>query len=407
MQNQLNEQKCKSLLKTPGKYCDGNNLWFVVGKNQRGKWVLRYTAAKNKRREMGLGAYPQIGLRDARKRASEHLNLMSLGRDPIDERENKKNLEAVPTFGLCAEKYISNQRGSWRNQKHAQQWENTIRQYCDPILSKPVNLITQDDILAVLLPIWSIKHETASRLRGRIEKVIGYAVAAKHRAPGNPALYKGSLEFLLPKVKRTIKHRPSLPWKEVPRFWSELRAQKSVSTDALAFLILTAARSDEVRSMTWKEINFETSTWTIPGSRMKLEETHTVPLSLIAIQILRSIEERGPNDYVFSGRKSNKNAISDVNLSNVIERMNKRAQPNQGYYDPDGREACPHGFRSSFRMWAAEMTEHPRDAAEFALAHKLPDAVEAAYQRSTLFAKRIELMNDWSSYVVSKFKDTQ
>lgn len=401
MQSGLNELRCKSLLKTPGKYGDGGNLWLVVGKNLRAKWVLRYAVA-GARREMGLGPYPQVGLKEARTQAMARLNEVRQGKDPIADRAAKAVISKVPTFGECADRYIDNQRAGWRNPKHAQQWTNTIFQYCTPILSKPVDKVTQDDVLAVLLPIWSEINETGSRLRGRIEKILGFAIAAKHRTDGNPATYKGSLEYLLPKVKRTTKHHPSLPWREMHRFWTDLRSQQGVAKDALAFLILTAARSGEVREMVWGEVDFENATWTVPGNRMKPGLTHTVPLSHAAIEILRSQKQGAPDEYIFSLRRDT--PLSDMTLSAVIKRMNKKKEETeeQGFLDPDGREASPHGFRSSFRMWAAEESSFSRDVAEFALAHKLPDVVEAAYQRGTQFAKRIEMMSNWTTFVTEQ-----
>lgn len=398
MKSGLNELKCKSLLKTPGKHGDGNNLWFVVGENQLAKWVLRYTLS-GQRREMGLGSYPQVPLKEARNQALVRLNEVRQGRDPIKERAAKALISKTPSFGACADLYIKNQRDGWRNAKHAQQWGNTIRQYCGPILSKSVDQITQDDVLAILNPIWATKNETASRLRGRIEKVIGFAIAAKHRTEANPAIYKGSLEYLLPKVKRIVLHQPSLPWREMQRFWADLQNQKGKAKDALAFLILTAARSNEVRDMTWKEVDLKNETWTVPGHRMKLGMTHTVPLTMAAIHLLVSQKIGAPEDFVFRGQGRKSPAMSDMTLAAVIKRMNKKAALGMGYYDPDGRAVCPHGFRSSFRIWAAEESGLPRDVAEFALSHKLPDEVEAAYQRSTLFVKRIHLMKNWSNYI--------
>jgi integrase len=392
----LNELRCKALLKTPGKYGDGNNLWFVVGPNQRAKWVLRYTV-HSKRREMGLGPYPQVSLKEARLQAMTRLSEVQQGADPINEREVKPPINQMPSFGECAKRFIENRREGWRNAKHAQQWANTIEQYCKPIFNKPVDQVSQDDVLAVLLPIWAEKNETASRLRGRIEKVLGYATAAKHRTQANPAVFAGSLEYLLPKVKRTVKHHPSLPWRQMPAFWAELRVQNGVAKAALAFLIFTAARSGEVRGMTWGEVNFEEATWTVPGERMKLGKTHIVPLSTTALAILKTMQQGAPGDYVFTtwGRSP----LSDMTLAAVIKRMNERAEPGATYLDADGRAISPHGFRSSFRVWAAEEPNHPKDVAEFALAHKLPDPVEAAYQRSTLFEARKSLMQSWDDWV--------
>jgi len=375
------------LLKSKGKWCDGNNLWFVVSQNQTAKWVLRYTRA-GRRHEMGLGSYPQVSLKEARSQAMLHLSEVRHGKDPIAERTTKSNRSNAPTFADCANQYIGNQQQGWRNKKHIQQWQNTIDQYCAPILEKPVDKVTQEDVLAILLPIWSEINETASRLRGRIEKVLGYAIAAKYRSEMNPALYKGSLEYLLPKVKRVVKHQPSLPWQEMPRLWSHLNDQNGLAKDALMLLILTASRSGEIREMTWQEVDLKNATWTIPSHRMKLGVTHTVPLSQPAIEILQR-QKRGSNkDYIFSIRSNR--PLSDMTLSALIKRINKlkSQQSMPGFYDSDGRGVTPHGFRSSFRMWAAESAKYQRDVAEFALAHKLPDAVEAAYQRSTLFSER-------------------
>jgi integrase len=337
--------------------------------------------------------------------AMARLNEVRQGKDPIADRAARAVISRVPTFGECADRYIENQREGWRNPKHAQQWTNTIHQYCGVILAKPVDKVSQEDVLAVLLPIWSEINETASRIRGRIEKILGFAIAAKHRADGNPATYKGSLEYLLPKVKRTSKHHPSLPWREMQSFWTDLRSQQGVAKDALAFLILTAARSGEVREMVWGEVDFEKAIWTVPGKRMKLGVTHTVPLSPAAIEILGRQRPGASDAHIFSLRRDT--PLSDMTLAAVIKRINKRkaACEGQGYFDPDGREASPHGFRSSFRMWAAEESEFSRDVAEFALAHKLPDEVEAAYQRGTQFAKRIDMMNDWSNFVTRLASD--
>jgi integrase len=268
-------------------------------------------------------------------------------------------------------------------------------------LKKSIDKVDQEDVLSILLPIWSEINETASRLRGRIEKVIGFAIAAKYRTDMNPAIYKGSLEYLLPKVKRVTKHQPSLPWQDMQRFWTDLSAQSGLAKDALSLLILTAARGGEVREMTWGEVDIESATWTVPGERMKLGITHTVPLSQPAIEILLRQKHGEKDEYIFSIKRDR--PLSDMTLAAVIKRMHKKLiqQGLAGYTDPDGRPASPHGFRSSFRMWAAETATYQRDVAEFALAHKLPDAIEAAYQRSTLFAKRKKMMTDWSKMLIS------
>lgn len=405
MKNVLSDKKCQTLIKQPGKYSDGNNLWFVVNEKNQAKWVLRFTI-NTKRREMGLGSYPQTSLKEARSSASDQQLLVRKGIDPINTRSNTKLRAALtPNFRSCADSYIKNQRDGWRNAKHAQQWQNTINEYCMPLLDMPVDEVTQDDVLRVLLPIWQTKNETASRLRGRIERVLGYATAARYREGANPAVFRGSLEFLLPKVKRIVKHHSSLPWAELPRFWKDLESISGEAKEALRFLILTAARSDEVRAMTWSEINFKEGIWTVPANRIKQGIVHTVPLSLEALAILEKRSQSNPNDLVFCSKWKPRNSaaiqrpLADSTLSKIISRLNKKTnQKENQYLDPDGREASVHGFRSTFRMWAAEISGHPRDVAEFALAHKLPDAVEAAYQRSTLFEQRKRLMNAWSNY---------
>jgi integrase len=407
MKSALSDRKCQTLLKQPGKYSDGNNLWFVVSEKNQAKWVLRFTI-KTRRREMGLGTYPQTSLKDARTNASEQLKLARRGIDPINNRSNTKlKASLTPTFRACADAYISNQRDGWRNLKHAQQWQNTINEYCTPLLDIPVDEITQDDVMRVLLPIWQVKNETASRLRGRIERVLGYATAAKYREGANPAVFRGSLEFLLPKVKRVVRHHSSLPWRDLPRFWMELESISGEAKDALRFLILTAARSDEVRAMTWSEINIKDAIWTVPANRIKQGITHEVPLSDEALAILEKQGQQKSNEFVFYSRwkslnpTANQRPLADSTLSKIIMRLNIKAlQEEDKFIDPDGREASVHGFRSTFRMWAAEISGFSRDVAEFALAHKLPDAVEAAYQRSTLFDQRKRLMSAWSTYAV-------
>ena len=398
--SKLTEQKCKSILRTAGKYGDGGNLWFVVGDSGKAKWVLRVQVA-GKRREMGLGAYPIVSLKQAREEARRYTASAKAGADPINARSAQKlKARTTPSFGECATAFIDNLQGSSRNAKHIQQWRNTITHYCSQILSLPVDSITQDHVLSAVLPIWKIKYTTAKRLLGRIDQVLGYATAAKWREGQNPATYRGALEYLLPKVKHVVKHHPSLPWRQAPIFWQALGSQVGIARDALGFLVLTGARSGEVRLMAWREINMNERIWTVPGNRIKGGVTHTVPLSDFAITILANQPKGNPDDIVFSMRAGK--AMSDMTLGAVIERMNDKREDSDRFRDPDGRDACPHGFRSTFRMWAAEESGYPRDVAEFALAHKLPDAVEAAYQRSTLFAKRVEMMQAWANYLLQR-----
>ena len=396
----LTEPKCKSLLRTAGKYGDGGSLWFVVGDSGTAKWVLRVQVA-GKRREMGLGTYPLVSLKQAREDARKHTALARGGTDPISVRSAQKlKARTTPSFGECATAFIDNLQSGSRNAKHIQQWRNTITQYCPQMLGLPVDAITQEHVLRALLPIWRTKHTTAKRLLGRIDKVLGYATAAKWREGQNPATYRGAVEYLLPKVKHVGKHEPSLPWQKAPTFWRELAEQIGIAKDALAFLILTVARSSEVRFMTWGEVDLNERVWTVPAERMKLGVKHTVPLSDAAIKILEVQPKGSADEFVFSMRA--RKPMSDMTLGAIIKRMNAKRDVSEQFLDPDGRQACPHGFRSTFRMWAAEESGFSRDVAEFALAHKLPDEVEAAYQRGTQFVKRAEMMQSWARYLLSR-----
>lgn len=400
MANRLTEQKCKSLLRTAGKYSDGNNLWLEVSESGTAKWVFR-VQINRKRRYMGIGGYPSVSLREAREAARTHAATVRSGADPIDLRATQRaKVRDTPTFAECAKSYIDNLETGSRNAKHIQQWRNTITQYCSLMLSLPVDSITQEHVLSAVLPIWKTKHTTAKRLLGRIDQVLGYATAAKWREGQNPATYRGALEYLLPRVKHIVKHHPSLPWRQAPIFWHALGSQIGIAKDALGFLVLTGARSGEVRFMVWREISINERIWTVPGDRIKGGVTHTVPLSDPAITILENQPKGKPDDIVFSMRAGK--AMSDMTLVAVIDRMNAKREDSDRFRDPDGRDACPHGFRSTFRMWAAEESGYPRDVAEFALAHKLPDAVEAAYQRSTLFEKRVEMMQAWANYLLQR-----
>jgi integrase len=396
----LTEPKCKSLLRTAGKYGDGGSLWFVVGDSGTAKWVLRVQVA-GKRREMGLGTYPLVSLKQAREDARKHTALARGGTDPISVRSAQKlKARTTPSFGECATAFIDNLQSGSRNAKHIQQWRNTITQYCPQMLGLTVDAITQEHVLRALLPIWRTKHTTAKRLLGRIDKVLGYATAAKWREGQNPATYRGALEYLLPKVKHVVKHEPSLPWQKAPTFWRELAEQIGIAKDALAFLILTVARSSEVRFMTWGEVDLNERVWTVPAERMKLGVKHTVPLSDAAIKILEVQPKGSADEFVFSMRA--RKPMSDMTLGAIIKRMNAKRDVSEQFLDPDGRQACPHGFRSTFRMWAAEESGFSRDVAEFALAHKLPDEVEAAYQRGTQFVKRAEMMQSWARYLLNQ-----
>lgn len=352
-------------------------------------WVLRIVIGA-KRRDMGLGGFPDVTLASAREAAREARAKVRAGIDPIEEaRAARSTLKATQaaalTFKQCAEAYISAHRAGWKNEKHGQQWENTLETYAyphiGPLLVRDIGL---SNVLAVLEPIWTTKTETASRLRGRVESVLDWATARGHRDGLNPARWRGHLDKLLPKPSKVakVKHQDALDVSEVGAFMAQLRNQTGTGAKALEFAILTAARSGEVRGATWAEVDLDAKVWVIPGARMKAGKEHRVPLSEQAIQILKHLPRIAESDYVFAAPRGGQ--LSDMTLSAVTRRM--------------GAACVPHGFRSSFRDWVSERTSYPGDMAEMALAHAISDKVEAAYRRGDMFDKRRQMMGDWASF---------
>lgn len=377
----------------PGKYEDGGGLRLVVSKTGARKWVLRFTL-HGKRREMGLGSFPDVDLAKAREKAATCRGLAKNGADPIAARQ------AAPapslTFSECAAHYIQAHRQGWRNAKHAQQWESTLATYVDPkIGSKRVDAITTENVLAILHPIWTIKTETAKRIQGRIENILDYAAAHKYRDPLNPARWRGHLDKLLPNPTRVKKvtHHPSMPYEQVPSFMEELAQNGSVSALALRFLILTATRTGEVLGAQWEEVDLEEAVWTVPAARMKSRKEHRVPLSDAALSVLGELPRIEGSPYLFPGARLRR-PLSNMALLQLMRGMGYGAQGEKGHY-------VPHGFRSSFRDWSGEVSTFPRDVAEMALAHTIANKVEAAYRRGDLFAKRRKMMQDWADYLDS------
>lgn len=371
----------------PGRHGDGTikGLMLVVRDSGARGWVLRYQIG-GRRRDMGLGPYPEVGLADARDAALENRRLIRKDVDPLAQRTRTK----LRTFKETAEALIESKKPGWRNAKHATQWTNTLKTYAYPKLgSLEVKTVDTEAVLDVLRPIWTTKTETASRVRQRIEAVLDYAGATKARTGENPARWKGHLDHLLakPSKVRRVKHHPAMPWQDAPAFMVELGKREGEAAKALAFTVLTAARSGEVRGMRWRELDLEAKLWTVPAGRIKGEREHRVPLQDAAIALLSDPGE--PDDLVFAGAKAGK-PLSDMSLSAVLRRMK---------IDPE--VATVHGFRSTFRDWAGETTAHPREVIESALAHKLKDKAEAAYARGDLFAKRRKLMQDWAEYLAA------
>jgi integrase len=366
-----------------GKHGDGGGLWLVVRKNGSRAWVFRYSRLERER-TMGLGPLDRVSLADARELARDARRLLAKGKDPINERRARKS--QTPIFGEAAAAFIAAHEAAWRNPKHRQQWRNTINTYAAPAIGDlPVDEVGTTDVLRVLEPIWRTKVETASRLRGRIEKVLDWAAAQGFRSRENPARWRGHLDALLPapsKVKR-VRHHAAMDWREVPAFVVKLRAQIGIAARALEFAIMTAARSGEVRGATWAEIDLAASTWTVPADRMKTEREHRVPLSDEAMRLLRDLPRFEGSEYVFPSPRTGR-SLSDSALTKVLRDL--------------GLDVTAHGFRSSFRDWCAETTRYPREVAEAALAHTLSNKTEAAYLRGDFFDKRRRLMTAWSAY---------
>lgn len=364
-------------------------LALQVLKSGGRSWVLRMVIG-NRRRDMGLGGYPDVPLAQAREAARAARAKVRSGIDPIEETRSAKSAlkasqMALITFKQAAESYIDSHKAGWRNDKHAKQWASTLTTYAYPKIG---NIQIQDvelpQVLGVLEPIWQTKTETASRLRGRIESVLDWATARNYRQGLNPARWKGHLDKLLPRPSKVAKvaHHDALSGSEVGAFMVELRKHEGIGAKALEFAILTAARSGEVRGATWSEIDKDAKVWVIPGERMKAGREHRVPLSDQAIRILDAMPQVAGSDYVFTAPRGGQ--LSDMTLSAVIRRM--------------GAPCVPHGFRSSFRDWASELTNYPSDMAEMALAHTISDKVEAAYRRGDMFEKRRSMMMDWAAF---------
>ena len=306
------------------------------------------------------------------------------------------------TFDQCAETYILAHKAGWKNAKHADQWANTLKAYASPVFGHlPVAEVDTGLVVKCLSPIWESKNETATRVRGRIESVLGWATTSGYRTGENPARWKDHLDNLLATISKAsrTKHHPSLPWERSGSFLLALRAREGASARAVKFAILTACRSGEVRGARWEEIDIARKLWTIPAERMKAKREHQVPLSNEALSLLEALPRN--SQIIFAGTKGQ--PLSDMSLTAVIRRMNGDEKPE--WIDPNGEGVTVHGSRSTFRMWAAEATTYPREVAEHALAHQLPDVVERAYQRGPQFAKRVAMMEEWTAYCSTVQRD--
>ncbi|WP_417729557.1 tyrosine-type recombinase/integrase [Roseovarius sp.] len=371
----------------PGRHGDGRGLFLYVKPSGARSWVLRYQV-QGRRRDLGLGPYPDVSLAMARDRAMEARRLIAEGEDPIAKKQQAK----PKTFREAALELIERKRPGWKNAKHAAQWTATLDAYVFPkIGAVQVAKIETADVISTLTPIWATKPETANRVRQRIEAVIDYASALGIRSGDNPARWRGHLDHLLPKPKsvRAVKHHPALPHAQIADFMADLAQREGVAARALAFTILTAARSGETRGMTWGEVDLDAKVWTIPAGRMKAAKEHRVPLTDAALALLGQRAEGAPNDALIFGSEAKLGRpISDMSMTAVLRRMERA-------------DITVHGFRSTFRDWAGETTGFPREVIEAALAHGIKDKAEAAYARSDLFDKRRLLMEAWSTIAFS------
>lgn len=363
-------------------------LYLRVAPTGARNWILRVTIG-TRRRDMGLGGWPDVPLTEARDRARQARRKIDEGIDPIESRKAARTvLRETPSFAECAKRTIEAKRPEWKSAKHAEQWTNTLATYARPVIGNmPVDQVELRHIVEILSPIWVEKTETATRLRARLEAVLAWAGASGFRKGENPARWRGNLDAVLAKPGKVskVEHHRALPLAELPPFVAELRKREGTSARALEFLILTAARSGEVRGATWDEIDLKDDIWTIPAERMKAGKDHRVPLSARAVALVKKQPKFVGADLVFPAERGG--MLSDMAMTALLRRMEV--------------DAVPHGFRSTFRDWAAEHTEYPRDVAEMALAHAIGDKVEAAYRRGDLFGKRTAMMADWGLFVGS------
>ncbi|WP_369051144.1 tyrosine-type recombinase/integrase [Burkholderia gladioli] len=389
-----------SRLKEPGTYPVGKvaGLYLQVASPTARSWILRVKIG-DRRREIGLGPYPAVGLKDAHAKAQAERDKIKAGIDPVLERKAAESaLRAAQaseiTFAEAARQFIASRSHGWKNAKHGDQWRNTIAEYAEPILGKMlVRHITREHVLRVLDPIWTEKTETASRLRGRIENVLDWARVKGYRDGENPALWRGNLDHLLakPSAIAKVRHHPALPYQDMGSFMERLRAIDAIGARCLEFAILTAARSGEARGARWSEIDLDAGVWRVPPERMKLKKEHRVPLAPDVVTLLKTLPRRDPGDpeaLVFPSPRGK--LLSDMAMLMMVRRLSV--------------PATPHGFRSTFRDWAGECTGHPRELIEVALAHIPGDQSEMAYWRGDALERRRQLMADWALFVSRPFK---
>jgi integrase len=387
-------------LSAPGYHAAGGVAGLILQISATGtkSWLLRVKVGE-KRREIGLGAYPGVGLALAREKGQRIRDEIVAGVDPVAHRVTaresivQQQLEEKAmrwTFRSCAESYIKAKAPGWRNAKHGDQWRNTLATYAYPsigdLLVRNINI---GHVIAIIEPHWATKNETINRVRNRIELVLDWATVRKYRSGDNPARWKGNLDKLLPersKVAPVVGHR-AVDSGNVFEFLEKLREVSGIGARCLEFVVLTACRSGEARLATWSEIDFGAKAWDIPGARMKSGRPHRVPLAEQVIELLNSLPRLEGTELLFPGKKANA-PISDMTMTKIMRDM--------------GIDAVPHGFRSTFSSWCASSTSYPSEVREMALAHAIGNSTVSAYQRSDLFEKRRNLMADWANFISTK-----
>ncbi len=387
-------------LKRPGLHAVGGvaGLHLQVKDSGAHSWILRVQIG-DRRRDVGLGGFPDVTLGAARDNARQIREQIRQGIDPIAARKAAqdalRSAEAKRfTFNQASAACYKAKAREFRNSKHSAQWKGTLDTYASPVIgSLPVDQVELAHVVKVLERLWETKTETASRVRGRIESVLSWATVSGYRSGDNPARWKGNLEHIFPKPSkvRRVNHHAALPWQEIGAFMAELSKREGMAARTLEFAILTAARSGEVRHAMWDEIDLDAKLWTVPAERMKAGKQHVVPLSAAALRLLKCLPRMKGSAFVFPAPRGG--ALSDMSLSAVTRRMEV--------------DAVPHGFRSSFRDWCAESTNYPREVAEQALAHTLESKVEAAYRRGDLLPKRRRLMEQWGRFCSSPQTDAR
>ena len=384
-----------SRIKEPGLHADGGGLYLQVGRGDARSWIFRYTAG-GRERQMGLGPAHTVSLAEARDMALELRKVRLKGVDPIEARKAaqetaRRERASAVTFSQAVSEYIRLNKAGWRNDKHAAQWTSTLKTYAEPIIGAlPVASIDANDILRVLEPIWIDKAETASRVRGRMEAVLDWSTVRGQRTGDNPARWRGNLEMLLPaKSKvRKVTHHAAIDRADLPKFMAQLSQQVGTAARALEFTVLTATRTSEVLGARWEEIDLQAEIWTIPADRMKAGKEHKVALSERALAVLKPLAAVRTSEWLFPGEGKTDGPLSNMAMLKVLKRMNRA-------------DLTTHGFRSTFRDWAAETTSTPGEVVEMALAHTIASKVEAAYRRGDLLEKRRRLMKAWGQYCAS------